>query len=308
LTGYAADWLERKERRLKPATRRLYKTLLKQRVVPVLGTLYADVVVRADVEEWVLWAEDQRTPAGKLYADATLERWWSMLSVLLKDMAADLGIPDPTVRVSRPTSRKELVREQRTLSLDELGRLLEEVAASEPQWLAEVTVLAYTGIRAGELYALHWGDVENDRLVVRRGVSDGEITDTKTHRPREVYLPPVVAGVLADHRREMIANQHRGLSSGLVFPNVQGGVRRQWSIQKPLNACAVAIGLEQRVTPQVLRRTYNTLLAQAGVDRVVLRSQMGHVSERMTQLYAGVSIESKAEAARKVFRLGELVP
>ena len=55
--------------------------------------------------------------------------------------------------------------------------------------------------------------------------------------------------------------------------------------------------------PQVLRRTFNTLMVEAGVDRIVLRSQMGHCSEEMTERYAGVSVEAKLAAVRRLENL-----
>jgi len=58
-----------------------------------------------------------------------------------------------------------------------------------------------------------------------------------------------------------------------------------------------------KVTPQVLRRTFNTLMLLAGVDRVVLRSQMGHCSEEMTERYAGIRNEAKVEAVKQLVAL-----
>ena len=44
-------------------------------------------------------------------------------------------------------------------------------------------------------------------------------------------------------------------------------------------------------------------MLQAGVDRIVLRSQMGHCSEEMTERYAGVSVEAKLAAVRRLENL-----
>ena len=57
------------------------------------------------------------------------------------------------------------------------------------------------------------------------------------------------------------------------------------------------------MTPQVLRRTFNTLLVHAGVDRIVLRSQMGHTSEEMTRRYASVDIGAKHDAVTRLVAL-----
>ena len=44
-------------------------------------------------------------------------------------------------------------------------------------------------------------------------------------------------------------------------------------------------------------------MIQAGVDRIVLRSQMGHSSEEMTRRYAGVNISAKQHALRRLIRM-----
>ena len=78
--------------------------------------------------------------------------------------------------------------------------------------------------------------------------------------------------------------------------------RASSSLYKPLTLAAEAAKTDVRVTPQVLRRTFNTLMTHAGVDRIVLRSQMGHSSEEMTRRYAGVDIEDKHAAVAILIR------
>jgi integrase len=53
----------------------------------------------------------------------------------------------------------------------------------------------------------------------------------------------------------------------------------------------------------VLRRTFDTLSLESGVDQVVLRSQMGHSSPAMTSRYAGVRVERKQAAVDSPVRL-----
>lgn len=55
----------------------------------------------------------------------------------------------------------------------------------------------------------------------------------------------------------------------------------------------VAIGREP-VRPHRLRHTYGTELAEAGIDLLVLRELMGHVSPETTAGYVHLSAESVA--------------
>jgi integrase/recombinase XerD len=309
LGEYAWAWYRRRLPRLKPSTAAKYEEHLRLRIIPVLGDLYADALRRSDLEEWVTWAEEQRTRGGRYYTHASLMGWWGVLSTLAKDLAADLGIPDPTARILPPRGRGTAHRDTHALSHEQLGALLEAARGYGPGRYAEVCTLAYTGMRAGELYALHWEDVGRDELLVHRAVSKGELLDsTKTGAPRSVYVPPELGETLAAWRSHMIQHQHRGLASGLVFPSDFGGVRTAASLRKALRAMAEVAGLEVSVSPQTMRRTYNTLLLAAGVDRIVLRSQMGHTTEAMTRRYAGVSLELKRAGFEQAFGGGVTSP
>lgn len=73
-----------------------------------------------------------------------------------------------------------------------------------------------------------------------------------------------------------------------MFPADNGAYRLSQSLHKPLKLAAEAAGLDIKVTPQVLRRTFNTLMLDLKVDRIVLRSQMGHSSEEMTERDSGI--------------------
>ena len=49
-----------------------------------------------------------------------------------------------------------------------------------------------------------------------------------------------------------------------------------------------------RVRPHRLRHTYGTELASAGIDLLVLRALMGHVSPETTARYVHLSVEQLA--------------
>ena len=79
------------------------------------------------------------------------------------------------------------------------------------------------------------------------------------------------------------------------------GLERAHFILEQLIDDARQAGIDIRVGPQVLRRTFNTLMLRAGVDGVTLRTMMGHTTESMRQRYAGVSAEHKLEAVGRLF-------
>lgn len=309
LSSYSLEWIARREQWLAHGTARMYRKVLKHKILPVLGDIYCESIERRDVEDWVAWCERQ-TRRGQPYAQATMRSWRRVLTPLLKDLAIDYGIPDPTVRVRQAKSSRRRVREIQTLTVRQLGKLLEAVRTDErrAQRYAELVTLAYTGMRSGELWALHWEDVERaaiEGIHIHRSISEGVIRDeTKTGWERHAYAPEIVLEAITEHRQNMIRKQHRGLSSGLVFPSNEGTPRSSGSLRKVLDGAAESAGIEQRVSPQVFRRTFNSRMAESAVQDLVLRSQIGHSSSEMTRHYFDGHLEAKARAYEQVFGVG----
>lgn len=304
LSDYAVGWLAGKAERLRPRVIEIYTTTLAHHILPQLGEVELKSLTRRHIEGWVAYAEGARLEDGSPYSRYTVAEWWRRLVQVVRDAVADHGLPrDPTERVQPPRIQSAPKRETRTLSREQLGALVRAAEEWLPEWSAQITTLAYTGIRAGELYGLRWEDVDDAAscLHIRQSASHGHITPPKGGASRIVYAPSLVLEAIAAHRRRMIEEQHPGLASGLVFPSQVGTARDANALSKPLAIASVDAQLDLRVTPQVLRRTYNTLLMADGADRIVLRAQMGHTSEAMTQRYSGVALELKAKVVGRVF-------
>ncbi len=300
--AYAQRWIEARGRRLKPSAAQTYGAALVEHILPYLGDMACQNVTREVVEGWVIYVQEARQPSGKPYAQDTMRQWWRVLRTLLRDMAADLHLPDPTVRV-RPPERpdQDPIREQRTLDASALSAMLDAAATYAPQRYAEVAVMALTGMRAGEVYALKWEcvDFKSSTITVRRALSRGVLQETtKTKARRLVPMHPALAEILQEHRQKLVEDKHTGLEAGFVFPADHGGLREPSSAKKLWPLLQEALKTDIRIGPQVLRRSLNTQLVLQGVDRITLRSIMGHTSEAMTARYAGISVEAKADAVR----------
>jgi len=303
---YAERWLRQKAKRRRKSTLESYMTPLAHHILPLLGELQVAAISRVDVDAWVAWAERARKPNGDLYSHESVKTWFKVLLLILRDACVDLGLADPTERITPPT-RQETGgrRETRTLSAEQLGEVLEQVRQIFPTWYAEALTLAYSGIRAGELYALRIEDIDQERRIlrIRRATARGEINLTKTYEPRDAVVPQLVIDAIREHRKTMMTTDRRGLESNLVFPSNCGTPRTPAGIRAVLQAAARATGIDINVTSQVLRRTFNTLLLDAQVDRLVLRSMIGHTTEQMTGKYAGIRYEAKDQASARLLKL-----
>lgn len=220
------------------------------------------------------------------------------------DAMAELDLDrDPMARIKRPKVGGRLKRERGTLSRVEVQALLDAAKQFVPQRFAEIAAMALTGGRAGEVYALKWGDLDYamESIEVQRSHWKGHEGPTKTDDPRTVPLHPSLAAILQEHRERLVREQHCGLKSGLVFPNDFGTHRTPQSLYESLGVAVEAAGIKIHVTPQVLRRTFNTLMMLSGTDRIALRAIMGHTSEEMTRRYAGVNLDVKQAAVTHLF-------
>lgn len=326
--AYVQSWLARKAPRMKPSTAEVYAQVLADRVLPVvvhgraLEDYRLDHVTRASIEGWIAYAERATRPATRapdspmvLCSRATLLGWWTKVRQVFRDAAADHGLPDPTLRVAGPRAYgRTPVKELRTLTPSELLSLFDAVAEG---WHAEIYTAAALGCRPGELYALTWTDVDLERrtITIRRSHFKGRVGTTKTGKLRVIPIGNELLGILKAHRTRQVREQHPALSTGLVFPaselgtlsDVNGNVigDRGWHRSPSaalghLKRASRRAGLPIEVTPRVLRRTVNTLMVGAGVDRLVIRAILGHSSEAMTATYYQAPDAEKVAAVTRI--------
>jgi integrase len=332
--AYARSWLERKVPSMKASTADEYARVLSFHVLPALvdergevelGDYPLDYVTRAEVERWVTWAERQTRPANRKpdapqvpVARATLLGWWTKIRHLLRDAAAQYQLPDATLRVKGPRAYDRApVKELRTLTPDELGALFDHVADG---WHAELYTLSVLGCRAGELYALTWPEVDLERrtVTIRKSHYRGIVGTTKTNKVKVIPIPDQLLAVLRAHRSRQIRDQHPALASALVFPMTEDGRHydeagrlvedRGWhrspsAALGQLKKASKKAGLPVAVTPQVLRRTVNSLLVDGGVERLVIRSILGHMTDQMTAHYYHAPAAAKMAAVTHLERV-----
>ncbi len=315
VVDYCDTWLARKQKRNRESVISEMKHRLEEHCLPVLvrasrdlGSLRLDEVNMEDVEEWVAWAEGHRQKSGKAYSPDTVMGWWRTLTHMLRDGVARHRLQhDPTARVTPPNVTAPRVRETKTLKRPQLEAFLAAVQAHQPLRHAELAFIAYTGCRTGEALGLHWKDLCLDgphpRAALKFSATNGKLELTKTDAPREVPLIPKLVVILKAHHTAQLKKEQPQWDDGqgaLVFPSAGESYRVEQSLAKPCRICSGARGVGQRVTPQVLRRSLNTILIAEGVDLITIRELMGHSSIKMTERYASIPLEDKAAALGRV--------
>lgn len=148
--------------------------------------------------------------------------------------------------------------------------------------LMPLTLLALnTGMRRGELFGLAWSDVDlcNKMLTVRAETSKGQ-------RARHIALNAEACDVLKHWKA-----QSKG--EGLVFPG-RGG-KPMTNINKAWAALCGSAKLEN-FRFHDCRHHFASKLAMAGIDLYTIKELLGHSDFTMTQRYAHLAEEHKANA------------
>jgi integrase len=160
-----------------------------------------------------------------------------------------------------------------------------------------VLIAAYGGLRAGELFALRWENVDLEHLCVRvveqvQHVSGHLLVSApKTDAGRrQVPIPAFVADELAARR----ADESGAGSTGLVFAAPGGGYLRDSNFRRRMWVPAVKRAGLAPLRLHDLRHTCASLAA--GADIKVLQRMLGHSSAALTLDRYGHLMPGQAEA------------
>ena len=173
----------------------------------------------------------------------------------------------------------------------EIGRLLD--AAESPRWNREgrmignnhrllIKVAVFTGMRAGEILGLQWGDVDwNSRQVhVRRSWKEGGFHAPKTAASiRRIDIPESIMAELREWKLSCPIGEYE-----LVFPNLVGNPHSHTNLlQRVFYPTLRRAGL-RKIRFHDLRHTFASLLIANGEDVVRVSRLLGHANPTITFL------------------------
>lgn len=181
------------------------------------------------------------------------------------------------------------------LNTEELGRLLQAPANSDPLGLRDRAILETmysAGLRVSEVVGLNLSDLDFAAGVVRvRGKGRRERLSpigSYAIRALERWLP----------RRDLSPREVAGAESP-VFVNKFGCRLTTRSVARMLEKYLRLTGLDRRTTPHSLRHSFATHLLDAGADIRSVQELLGHKSLVTTQIYTHVSTAALLAAYEK---------
>lgn len=222
---------------------------------------------------------------------------------------------NPMQRIIMPKVPKN--RSQNFWTVSELHRFLNILAESEPfKHLALFRLLAYSGMRKGELYALKWPDIDFDNHIVHITKNLAHINNIPIEKKTKNQFS--IRSIKLDEATMKILKQWKNLQARQIFdPQViqlkmldeycftyiknNGDIAPLHSdyINNILNKITKNYGLK-KISPHGFGYTHATLLTEIGIDPINTANRLGHASAKETlDTYGHVTIQAENESITK---------
>jgi integrase len=271
-----AEWAERwfnTTAALRHTTRRDYRKLLDQQVLPAFaGDSLAGIDALA-VREWVA-----DLVAGRLSARRARKAHAVLSQVLASAVEGGRLTRNVAAGIKLPKVQRT---EMHFLDAEQVEALAEVI---DPRYGTLIRFASYSGLRPSELTALRVGRLDllrgTARVVEAAPEVDGRLhwSGVKTHEARTVRLPRSVADELGGY----LAGRPRD-PGDLVFPAPLGGPLRPHTWIKSFFKPAVrAAGLPEDLRLYDLRHTCASLLIAQGASVKAVQAQLGHATASIT--------------------------
>lgn len=306
LTGVKRSTVRIREKELKI----LNKYMAKMPIVEINHSFYQNFINKISPEYARTTVQGINTTAGMVFKHAKKDK-------IIKDLPnQDVIIPKKRRTVKEietdPIEEKYLTTEE----LEEfLNATLEHGLDLD---IERFYLLAFSGMRSGELCALKWSDVDFDENTIRitktlynenNNMREYELTPPKTEGSiRVISVEKEVMDLLKSHRkrqmklkmkyRHELEEYHDG---NFVFSRVNGYPFVPKNIGDRMRRLLEYTNITKKATPHIFRHTRISMLTEAGVDLATIMQQVGHDDPQTTlRIYTHVTQKMKKDASEKV--------
>ncbi len=277
-----------------PRTAERYEGLIRLHLKPRIGRFKLQALAPAHVQAMLGdMVRDEVSADTRKKALATLK------TALSRALKLRLVVHNPCDGVETPkVSRRDI----HPLTAEQTANLFEKATGHR---LGPIfTVAATTGLRQGELFGLHWSDLNlaEGVLTVRRTLEECEgrlrLKEPKSKAGRRAVMLSAIT-VDALKRRQAQAEAEGLESCDLVFPDTVGGfLRRSNFARKVWHPLRKASGIPETVCFHDLRHTHASLLLSQNVHPKVVQERLGHSDISLTlNTYSHLLPGMQAEAA-----------
>jgi len=286
LTGLVEMCRERIWPLLKNSTRISYDFFLDTHILPKWGSVKLTKMRTIELQDFFnsfsprLASKTIRNMHACLRTVLAQGKTWGILRVN----------PAQGVRLPRKKARKPPV----LLAKQDIRRVID--ALPEPT-KSIVTLMVVGSLRIGEVTALRWERIHEDRIEIVERFYEGEFDDTKTDAGRR-SIPLDSHGILRAVLDTTWQKSKHRKPNDLVFTNAKGGpVNRRNLLRRHLKPVVKRLGLPETADFRSFRTMHSSLMSSIGVRPEVTRDNMGHATVDVTQnVYNRTWWEERVEA------------
>lgn len=195
--------------------------------------------------------------------------------------------------------KREKIESQNYFSVQELHQFLKIVKEEEPyKNYALFRLLAYSGLRKGELYSLRWSDLDFDNQILsvskNLGRINGKALEKSTKNKfsvRQIRLDQDTVDILSEWKRQSLREKVKlmvtplNLGESYMFTFINRNGEEEPLYQDYINSILKRIIDKhslKKITPHGFRHTHATLMIEIGIDPVNTAKRLGHASSQMT--------------------------
>lgn len=297
------QWFEIYKTTVKDSSARTTKIVFTANLIPKLGNIKITNITTQTLQEVIVNLSETHK---------NIYRFKKVLKLLL-DYAVDINIlkDNPVKKVKLPKIETIKDDKETYYTKEELNTFL-SFFEHDIKYHTIFRVLAYTGIRKGELLALRWEDVDYNKKTLRinKTVSvdiNGKdiISTTKTKSSnRVISLDIRTLSILKKWQFEqktflLSLGYNANNESQFIFSNMENHFLSNTAISKKMKAVCKKHNFKC-IKLHGFRHTHCSLLFEAGVSIQEAQSRLGHSNINTTMnIYAHVTDKQKENVAEK---------
>ncbi len=297
---FLEEWLTTAKGRLTYESLRSYKQLIKDYVLPELGSVKLRELTPIRIQR--LYNRQAERGVGK----RTIQKTHAVIRASLNSaMKMGLIASNPSNATNPPKPDR---REMLTLSEEQARLLLVTAKTKQAENYALYYLAIVTGMRQGELLALKWPEVDLAKgiLQVKFSLKRDPIVGLMPKKPktkasiRSTRIGADTCKVL-DNQAKLIASTKKTAGenwqeSGYVFPSRNGSPIEPAEAYRNFQKLLIVAGLP-KMRFHDLRHTAASLMLNNGVDVLVASKRLGHAKPSITLDFYGhllPNIQTKA--------------
>lgn len=301
-------WFQQHNQDIKPSTAYNIKILFDNYILPELGNRYMDKITPAICQLVInQWSKDYPK-----FIKMLVSRSGQVFDYAYR---LELVSSNPIKRVIMPRSKSSDVKDK-YYTKQELGQFLDCCKKEcDLKYYAAFRLLAYSGMRKGELLALTWNDIDfsNNTISINKTVSRNEnghtiVQTTKTKKSmRVISMDSQTMAIIRQwqlkQRKALLALGYNAINGNQI---VFQGRNNKYLSKVTLNRIFRKIQTRNKlkVIPiHGLRHTHCSLLLAAGVPVNDVKDRLGHANIQTTlDIYAHVTKQQRKNTADKFIR------